>query len=173
MILLTFSSQGATPFRVFCAGRLSPVHKRQGLCEGHMIMGIAERPGMRSAPTEHPRIFVKAARISSAVGSTVSRYLFSNGHRCTTWRAEVSLSAGNVREGTAHPCRRGTAVVFPAVFALPASFVPSSYKWRSNDRIRSRNRIRRRAFGGRGSSESRRQRRLPRQGAGQSHQPLS
>ena len=36
-----------------------------------------------------------------------------------------------------------------------------------------RNRIRRRAFCGRGSSESRRQRRLPRQGAGQSHQPLS
>lgn len=140
-------------------------------------MGIAERPGMRSAPSEHPRIFVKAARISSAVGSTVSRRLFSNGHRCTVWRAEVSLSAGNVREGTAHPYRRGTAVVFPAVFALPAPFVPSSYKWRSNDRIRSRirsrNRIRRRAFGGRGSSESRQQRRLPRQGAGQSHQPLS
>lgn len=51
-------------------------------------MGITERRGMRSAPTEHPRIFVKAARISSAVGSTVSRYLFSNGHRCTVWRAE-------------------------------------------------------------------------------------
>lgn len=57
-------------------------------------MGITERPGMRSAPTEHPRIFVKAARISSAVGSTVSRYLFSNGHRCTVWRAEYLSTRG-------------------------------------------------------------------------------
>lgn len=57
-------------------------------------MGITERPGMRSAPTEHPRIFVKAAWISSAVGSTVSRYLFSNGHRCTVWRAEYLSTRG-------------------------------------------------------------------------------
>lgn len=57
-------------------------------------MGITERPGMRSAPTEHPRIFVKTARISSAVGSTVSRYLFSNGHRCTVWRAEYLSTRG-------------------------------------------------------------------------------
>ena len=56
-------------------------------------MGIAERPGMRSAPTEHPRIFVKAARISSAVGSTVSRYLFSNGHRGVRCGGRKYLSA--------------------------------------------------------------------------------
>lgn len=62
-------------------------------------MGIAERPGMRSAPTEHPRIFVKAARISSAVGSTVSRYLFSNGHRCTVWRAEYLSTRGTSVRG--------------------------------------------------------------------------
>ena len=50
------------------------------------------------APTEHPRIFVKAARISSAVGSTVSRCLFSNGHRCTVWRAEyLSMRGTSVR----------------------------------------------------------------------------
>lgn len=62
-------------------------------------MGITERPGMRSAPTEHPRIFVKAARISSAVGSTVSRYLFSNGHRCTVWRAEYLSTRGTSVRG--------------------------------------------------------------------------
>lgn len=62
-------------------------------------MGITERPGMRSAPTEHPRIFVKTARISSAVGSTVSRCLFSNGHRCTVWRAECLSTRGTSVRG--------------------------------------------------------------------------
>ena len=52
-----------------------------------------------SAPTEHPRIFVKAARISSAVGSTVSRCLFSNGQRFTVWRAEYLSARGTSVRG--------------------------------------------------------------------------
>ncbi len=46
-------------FSRFLRGRLSPVHKRQGLCEGHMIMGIAERPGMRDARANRTSAYLR------------------------------------------------------------------------------------------------------------------